>query len=145
MRTVHFSRDRMPPEAINQATESVLIVAPELDDEVLKPLFALTEPIDVNLLTHRESVAQSDNRSKLREHVKQLQDINLNVDVRVADEAFPALTVVDGEHLHCHSEASRRLASQSPDDLAEAINGLWSRSRPLKSTHQDKTAAEVSP
>lgn len=143
MRTVHFSSDHKPPQVISEATESVLIVVPELDDETLRPLFALSEPVDVNLLTRRDAVANGG--AELRGHVKQLQDINLNVDVRVTDEEFPALTVVDGEHLHCHSEGSRRLAGEDPDDLAKAVDALWARSQPLKSTHHDDNAAEVTP
>lgn len=137
MKSVHYRRNEnvSSPEVLGQANRSLLIVAPHLDDELLEPLFALSEPVEINLLTSRETV--EDGGRKLRDHIKQLQDINNNVDVRVSEESFPAFTIVDGEHVHCFSRASKRLAEQEPENLMEAAESLWSRSQALKSTHYE--------
>lgn len=137
MKSVHYRRNESvsSPEVLEQASRSLLIVAPHLDDELLEPLFALSEPVEISLLTSRETV--EDGGRKLRDHIKQLQDINNNVDVRVTEESFPAFTIVDGEHVHCFSRASKRLAEQEPENLMEAAESLWSRSKPLASTHHE--------
>jgi hypothetical protein len=116
-----------------------MIVSPELDDEILNPLFALSRPVDVSLLTARDTVIEGGR--KLRDHIKQLQDINKNVDVRVTEESFPAFTIVDREHVYCFSSESRRLAEHTPESLREAAESLWSRSTPLESVHHEGEGA----
>lgn len=135
VKTVHYRRDEkmVAPHVIEEARESLMIVAPHVDNDMLDPLFALSRPIDVNLLTHQEAI--DGGGKKLRDHLKQLQDINHNVSVRVTEESFPAFTIVDGEHLHCHSRASKRLAAKKPDNLLEATESLWARSSELVSNH----------
>lgn len=137
MKSVHHRRNEnaSSPEVLEQATRSLLIVAPHLDDELLDPLFALSEPLEINLLTSRDTVKEGGRN--LRDHIKQLQDINSDVDVRVTEESFPAFTIVDGEHVHCFSRASKRLAEQEPENLVEAAESLWSRSKSLDSTHYE--------
>jgi hypothetical protein len=131
MKSVQFRRGDTDAaqRVIGEARESLMIVAPHVDEETVSALFALSRPVDVNLLTTRDAISNGGRR--LRDHLKQLQDINLNIDVRVTDEAFPAFTVVDGEHLHCSSRASKRFAASRPDGLVEAAESLWARSTPL--------------
>lgn len=135
MKSVHYRRDdkMVSKRVIEGASESLMIVAPHIEGEMLNPLFALSRPIDVNLLTSHEAVQEGGR--ELRDHLKQLQDINKNVDVRVSEESFPAFTIVDGEHLHCHSRASKELAEKRPDNLVEAAESLWARSTELASDH----------
>lgn len=135
MKSVHYRRDEkmVAPRVLEEARESLMIVTPHVDNDMLDPLFALSRPIDVNLLTSHEAVEKGGR--ELRDHIKQLQDINKNVDVRVTDESFPAFTIVDGEHLHCHSRASKRLAAKRPENLLEATESLWARSTELVSDH----------
>jgi hypothetical protein len=140
MKSVHYrGDDRSAAQVIEEARESLMIVAPHLDDQLLGKLFALAEPVDVNLLTRRKSVREGGRR--LRDHIKQLQDINGNVEVRVTDEGFPAFTIVDGAHLHCFSRASKRLAAEEPETLVEAAQALWARSDPLESRHLEGDTA----
>jgi len=135
MKSVHYRRNEpmVSPRLLEETRESLLIVAPHVDDELLTPLFALSRPIDVSVLTKRSTVAEGGH--DLRTHIKQLQDINHNVDVRVTDESFPAFAIVDGENVHCYSRASKRLAANKPDGLVEAAESLWQRSTPLESRH----------
>jgi hypothetical protein len=141
MKSVHYRRDEKmtSPSIINDAHESVMLVAPHIDDESLNPLFALSKPVDVNVLTSRKAIEEGGR--ELRDHIKQLQDINRNVDVRVTDESFPAFTIIDREHVHCFSGASKRLASEKPETLLDAAESLWSRSEPLESTHHEGRSA----
>ncbi|MGD8329993.1 MAG: hypothetical protein PVJ49_11205 [Acidobacteriota bacterium] len=134
-KSVHYRRDEnmVSQRVIDEASESLMIVAPHVDGDMLNPLFALSRPIDVNLLTSHEAVKEGGR--ELRDHIKQLQDINKNVDVRVTDESFPAFTIVDGEHLHCHSRASKQMAEKRPDNLVDAAESLWARSTELASDH----------
>lgn len=141
MRSIQYRDDasKASPEVVGSANESLMIVVPELTDELLNPLFALSKPIDVSLLTTRDTVI--DGGRKLRDHIKQLQDINKNVDVRVTEESFPAFTIVDREHVYCFSSDSRRIAEDTPESLREAADSLWARSTPLESVHHEGESA----
>lgn len=144
MKSVHYRRHHPMalPKVIDNARHSVTIVAPQVDDALLEPLFAIARPLDVNLLTSRSSV--EDGGRRLRNHIKQLQDINHRVDVRVTDESFPAFTIVDGEHLYCYSSTSERMASKKPESLMETAQSLWSSGTPLVSRHL-RTSSESVP
>ena len=107
---------------VERANETVMVAAPEMDEALLDRLFALARPLDVNLLTSRSAV--KDGGRRLRNQIKRLQDINLNIDVRVADEDFPAFAIVDEEHLHCFFQRSKEMAEDDAHSFADAAESL---------------------
>ena len=115
MKSVHNNRSEPIAawDLIDEASESIVVMAPSVDDKLLDRLFAIERPLDINLLTRSRAVKE--NPRPLRDHIKQLQDVNQNIDVRITGETFPANTIVDGSEMNCDSNAGARLNSERSD------------------------------
>lgn len=118
------------PDLMDSAEESVLILAPWIDDALIEELFSFLPPIDVRIVFPR-STLKDDVARGARYALRGVLDTNLDAEIRVIDEEMPACLVVDGERFY-YAEAYADLLREKATDDDDAISytrDLWSRAR----------------
>lgn len=81
------------PRVLETARTSILVSAPEVRQEVIDRLFEIEEPLDVMVLTSRDQIETLD--TCIRRRLKQLRDINFNIEIRLDDRDPPAGIALD--------------------------------------------------
>ena len=118
------------PQLMESAEESVLILAPWIDDALIEELFSFLPPIDVRIVFPRSTLKEDGTRGA-RYALRGVPDTNPDAEIRVIDEDVPACLVVDGKRFY-YSEAYADLLHEKAADEDAAIRysrELWGRAR----------------
>ena len=84
---------QMVGKGIDEADDSLLIMAPRIDDDLVDHLFRIVDPLRVRLVVPREVV--EDLPRETRHHLQQVMDVNPNVSVRIVDPHLPPWVSLD--------------------------------------------------
>lgn len=123
------------PGLMDRAADSVLILAPWIDGDLVEELFSFLPPIEVKILFPREILEEEGNK-KLRYALRGVLDTNFDAEIRSIDADLPACLVIDGEDFYYSKTFVDRLpheVTDSPDSTASAIafaRDAWTRGRP---------------
>jgi hypothetical protein len=119
------------PELMDGAQQSVLILAPWIDDALIEELFSFLPPVDVRIVFPRSTLKEEGSRGS-RYALRGVLDTNFDAEIRVIDEEIPACLVVDGERFY-YSETYADQLEGKADDSDSAIayaRGVWAQSQP---------------
>lgn len=117
------------PRIMEQADESVLILAPWIDDDLVRELFGFLPPVDIRIVFPR-SLLEEKGPDTYRYFLRGVLDINLNVAIRLIDEEIPACLVIDGEdfyHSQRHEDWLRDEGVVDTESGIELARRIWDR------------------
>ena len=115
------------PTVMDGAQRSLLILAPWIDDDLVKELLSFLPPISVKIL-FPQTMLESKGHKEFRYYLREVLDINLDVDIRVIDEDIAACLVVDAEKFFYSKAYSEILKEQGGEDTKTGIayaNRAW--------------------
>ena len=120
------------PAIMDAAEQSVLILAPWIDDELIGELFGFLPPIDVKILFPRTTLDRIRHKES-RYDLRGVLDTNLDAEIRVIDEEIAACLVVDGEEFFFSETYGEILEEKEVKDgkagIAYSLR-VWERAEP---------------
>jgi hypothetical protein len=119
------------PELMDSAKQSVLILAPWIDDALIKELFGFLPPVDVCIVFPRKTLREKGDRGD-RYALRGVLDTNFDAEIRVTDEDIAACLVVDGKDFYYSETYADRLEGRASDNESgiEYARAIWDASRP---------------
>lgn len=119
------------PEIMEGAERSVLILAPWIDDNLVKELFGFLPPIDVQVV-FPQSTLDAKGHKEFRYTLRGVLDTNFDAEIRVIGREIPACLVVDGEEFYYSATYADRL-EDVVDDTTSGIafaRRTWNEAEP---------------
>jgi len=120
-------------ELMDSAGQSVLILAPWIDDSLIEELFSFLPPVDVHIVFPHATLREEGTRSA-RYALRGVLDTNFDAEIRVIEEDIPACLVVGGERFYYSETYADQLEGKATDGesaIAYAL-GVWERSKEWK-------------
>lgn len=119
------------PTLMDGAQQSVLVLAPWIDDELIKELFSFLPPVDVRIVFPR-STLENEEAKAARYALRGVLDTNFDAEIRISGDELPACLLIDDEELYYSETYADRLpeaASDEGDPLAY-VRAAWHNARP---------------
>lgn len=119
------------PGLMDGAKQSVLILAPWIDDVLIEELFSLLPPVDVRILFPRTTLEAKGTKG-MRYALRGVLDTNFDAQIRVTDEALPACLLVDDAEFFYSENYASLLAERASDEegaIAYA-KAAWDKGQP---------------
>lgn len=119
------------PTLMDSAEQSVLILAPWIDDALIEELFGFLPPVDVCIVFPRTTLQEKGDRSD-RYALRGVLDTNFDAEIRVTDEDIPACLVVDGKDFYYSETYADRLEGHASDTESGIgyARAVWDDSQP---------------
>jgi len=111
------------PEALQAARETVLVATPEVREEVVDRLFEIERPLEVKILTSRDQIEALD--TCFRQRLKQLRDINFNIEIRLDDRNPPVGIALDGRTWVVPTNSGEPLPEDEARSLLADLEDRW--------------------
>lgn len=120
------------PAIMSQTRNSVLILAPWLDDNLITELLQFLPPVKIQILFPSSTLEKKGLR-EFRNLLRQAMDINLDVDIRVVDEDIAACLVENEEQFYFSKSGEGLLRKLGGKDVTTGIayaRGAWEKGTP---------------
>ena len=117
------------PTIMDGARESLLILAPWIDEPLVSELFSRLPPVHVKVLFPRSTLHRKGYKG-FRYYLREVMDINMDVEIRVIDEELAACLVQDGQkffYSKTYSDVLKREGVKDTDTGIAMAKEAWSR------------------
>jgi len=110
-------------KALQAARDSVLVATPEIRQEVVDRLFEIEKPLEVRLLTSKDQIEALG--TCIRQRLKQLRDINFNIEIRLDERHPPDGIAVDGRTWVVPTTSGASLPQDEARSLLAELEERW--------------------
>lgn len=119
------------PTLMDGAQRSVLVLAPWIDDELIKELFSFLPPVDVRIVFPRSTLENEESKAA-RYALRGVLDTNFDTEIRISDEELPACLLIDDEELYYSETYAEQLPEGASDegDALAYVRATWHNARP---------------